>query len=54
MGLSSLFLKKEIRYRADRDRAVNMMVSSKGKKDKKNVTDGCQKHKQYCTLKLQH
>ena len=35
MGLRSLFPKKEIRYRADRDIAVNMMVSSKGKKDRK-------------------
>ena len=45
MGLRSLFPKKEIRYRADRDRALNMMVSSKGKKIE-NVTEGCQKHKQ--------
>ena len=32
MGLRSLFPKKEIRYRADSDTVVNVMVSSKEKK----------------------
>ena len=44
MGLRSLFPKKEIRYRADRDIALNMIVSSKGKKIE-NVTEACQKPK---------
>ena len=43
MGLRSLFPKKEIRYRADKDTVFNMTASSKEKIQ--NVTDCGQKHK---------